>query len=284
MAVFRNQATLLYGGNATLSNVVTGELLDALGVTKTAVIETYRTGDTLTYVVTLQNTSAAALSGISVSDTLGAYPFGTGTLTPLSYLTGSVKYFVNGELAAAPTVASTDPLVFTGITLPAGSEGYLVYAVTVNEYAPLDVGGVITNTATVTYPGLAAPLTASATVSAADTATLNVTKAVTPATVTEGDSLTYTITLENYGLTPVTADGGAVVSDTFDPILTLGGVSFNGVALTEGVGYTYDGTSGQFATLPGAITIPAATAVQDPVTGSYTLTPGTSVLTVSGVL
>ena len=284
MATFSNQATLLYGGVATSSNIVTGELLDALAVTKTAVIVTYRTGDTLPYVVTLRNTSGAALTGITVTDTLGAYPFGTGTLTPLSYVTDSVKYFVNGELVAPPTVASTAPLTFTGLSLPAGGEGYLVYAVTVNDYAPLGADGSVTNTATVTYPGLVTPLSATATVTAADGVSLNVKKAVTPATVTEGDSLTYTITVENYGLTPVTAEGGALISDTFDPILSLSGVSFNGQPLSEGTGYTYNGVTGEFATLPGVLTVPAATAVQDPITGAYTLTPGVAVLSVGGTV
>ena len=37
MALFSNQATLTYNGNTTNSNIVYGEILDALSVEKTAV-------------------------------------------------------------------------------------------------------------------------------------------------------------------------------------------------------------------------------------------------------
>ena len=59
MASFTNMATLSYNGSQINSNVVTGELRDALTVTKTAVSGSYRPGDTVTYVVTLTNTGTA---------------------------------------------------------------------------------------------------------------------------------------------------------------------------------------------------------------------------------
>lgn len=41
MAAFTNQATLSYNGTAIRSNTVTGELLEVLGITKTAVPGVY---------------------------------------------------------------------------------------------------------------------------------------------------------------------------------------------------------------------------------------------------
>ena len=41
MASFTNFATLSYNGGTTNSNTVTGELLEALTVTKTAVVKNY---------------------------------------------------------------------------------------------------------------------------------------------------------------------------------------------------------------------------------------------------
>ena len=38
MAVFTNQATLTYNGNVINSNITTGEILEVLSATKTAVI------------------------------------------------------------------------------------------------------------------------------------------------------------------------------------------------------------------------------------------------------
>jgi hypothetical protein len=45
MATFTNQATLTYRGGATASNVVTGELLEALTLNKTATSADYAPGE-----------------------------------------------------------------------------------------------------------------------------------------------------------------------------------------------------------------------------------------------
>ena len=58
----------------------------------------------------------------------------------------------------------------------------------------------------------------------------------------------------------------------------------DGTALAEGTGYTYAITEGDFATVPGVITVPAATYTQDPVSGVWSVTPGTTVLTVTGTI
>ena len=48
MATFFNQATLTYNNNVTSSNIVSGELLEVLTATKTAVPDSYRPGDAVT--------------------------------------------------------------------------------------------------------------------------------------------------------------------------------------------------------------------------------------------
>ena len=79
MASFTNMATLSYNGSQINSNVVTGELRDALTITKTAVSGGYRPGDTVTYVVTLSNTGTAALTGLTLTDG----PGGRGAAAPV---------------------------------------------------------------------------------------------------------------------------------------------------------------------------------------------------------
>ena len=61
-------------------------------------------------------------------------------------------------------------------------------------------------------------------------------------------------------------------------------VTFNGTAWAQGTNYTYDEVTGQFATIAGQVTVPAATFVQDPTTGEWTVTPGTSILTIVGTI
>ena len=55
MATFTNQATLSYNGGSTNSNIITGEIIEVLTASKTAVVNTYRTPDKITYVISLIN-------------------------------------------------------------------------------------------------------------------------------------------------------------------------------------------------------------------------------------
>ena len=77
-----------------------------LSVTKTAVEDGYTQGDTVTYVVSLRNTGGNVLSNLTVSDDLGAYTYDGATVYPLTYVTGSTLYFVNGVLQPAPAVTA----------------------------------------------------------------------------------------------------------------------------------------------------------------------------------
>lgn len=284
MAIFSNQATLTVNGNATNSNIAYGEILDVLAVTKTAVEGNYTPGELVTYVVTLRNTGAATLTGLTVTDNLGGYSFGGTTVYPLTYENGSAALFVNGVPQASPGVTAGPPLVVTGISIPGNGDAVLVYQARANAFADPAAGGIIENTVTVTGDGLSAPITATETVPAATGPELTITKSITPTQVVDNDRVTYTFVIQNTGNTPVVATDNATVTDTFDPILTGLTVTFNGVPLTEGIQYTYDEATGLFATVPGQITVPAATYTQDPVTGAYTVNPGVATLVVTGTI
>ncbi len=284
MATFSNQATLTYRGGATSSNIVTGEILETLSVTKTAVGGSYRPGDTVTYAVSLVNSGASALSGVTLTDDLGAYPFGTGTLTPLSYEDGSLLYYANGVLQATPAVTAGPPLSISGITVPAGGNAVLVYAATLNEFAPLGADGSIVNTVTATGGGLLEPVTASESITPIAEAVLSITKALSPTSVTENGEITYSFLIANSGNTAAVATDDLTVTDTFNPILSNITVTLDGVTLAEGTDYTYDEATGVFTTTQSRITVPAATVTQDPATGAYTTVPGTALLTVTGTV
>ena len=284
MAIFSNQATLTVNGNATNSNIAYGEILDVLTATKTAVEGSYTPGELVTYVVTLRNTGNVTLAGLTVTDDLGGYLFGGTTIYPLTYEAGSATLFVNGVPKAAPTVVEGPPLVFSGISVPAGGDAVLVYQARVNTYADPTAGGTITNTVTVTGDGLSTPVTATETVTIALAPMLSISKSITPTQVVDNDRVTYTFVIQNYGNQAVVATDDAVITDTFDPILTALAVTFDAAPWTQGVQYTYDEVSGLFATVPGQILVPAATYTQDPVTGAYTSVPGIAVLTVTGTI
>ena len=283
MATFTNKATLTYNGRSTDSNTVVGNFAEILAVTKTAVDNTYSDGSDITYIVSLVNSSTSSLSGLTLVDDLGAYAFGGGDIVPLDYISGSLRYFINGVLQPDITVGATPPLTISGISVPAGGNAMLIYETTVNNKAPLDVDSSILNTVTVSGGTLAESVTATETVNTVAEALLSITKSLFPTTITENGALTYTFVIQNSGNTAVVATDNAIVSDTFDPILNITSVSLDGAALTEGTGYTYNAATGEFATVGGVITVPAATYTQNP-DGTIVTVPGAVTLVVNGVI
>lgn len=283
MASFTNFATLSYNGGTTNSNIVTGEILEALTAVKTAVSANYSAGDRITYALSLVNTGTAAITDYTVTDNLGGYTVGANTVYPLVYNAGTVRYYINGVLQTAPTVTAGPPLTVTGLTVPAGGNAVLIYETTATSVAPLATGSSITNTATITGGGLTNTITAQATVETANSADLTISKALSPTTVTENGQITYTFVISNTGNTEATAADNVVVTDTFDPILRNIAVTYNGTAWTEGTNYTYNAATGVFTTLAGQITVPAATFTQN-TDGTFTVTPGTATLVITGTV
>ena len=284
MAQFTNQAQLSYNNTVVNSNVVVGEILEVVSADKTAVVNTYSADGTVTYVISLVNSGNTAITNLTITDNLGAYEQGTETRVPLGYVDGSATLFINGVLQSAPTVI-TDPIfTVSGITLPANSDLVLVYTADVNEFAPLGTDGSIVNTATVTGTGIPTPITVTETVTPAGEPRLQITKSLEPISVTENSSLTYRFVIENFGNLDATAADNVALSDLFDPILTGVTVSLDGVTWTEGTQYNYNETTGQLNTVPGQITVPAATYTQDVNTGVWSVTPGVTVLTVTGTV
>ena len=283
MATFQNFATLTYNGGVLTSNTVTGELLETLSASKTAVLASYGAGEDVTYVISLLNSGAQPLTNLTVTDDLGGYDFAGGVVYPLEYSDGSLKYYVNGVLQAAPVVSAGAPLVISGINVPAGGNAIIVYEARVTEYAPLASASSIVNTATVTGGGLTTPVVATETVNARVGASLAISKTLEPAVVTENGQITYTFVIENYGNTEAVATDNVVLSDTFDPILDPITVSYNGTVWTEGVNYNYDATTGVFSTVVGQITVPAATYTQNP-DGTWTIVPGVATVVVNGTV
>ena len=287
MAVFNNFATLSYNGGTTNSNTVTGEILDTLSSTKIAVMDDYTAKDDATYVISLVNSSTAPLTDVTITDDLGGYLYGTTTVYPLAYTQGSVRLYINGVLQPAPAVTAGPPLVFSGISIPAGGNTLIIYEARVNDYADIGITGTITNTATVTS-AVGDPdtvnITTSTTITVESSVLLSITKSLTPSTIPENGRLTYTFVIQNTGNTEAIATDNVTVTDLFDPVLNPISVTYNGTGWTAGTQYTYDPTTGQFATVPGRITVPAATYTQDPISGLWTMEPGVSILTVTGIV
>lgn len=283
MAAFTNKATLSYNGTTVDSNTVTGNIVEVLEITKNAVYADYGANDDVTYIISITNSGATAFSGITVTDNLGAYAFGSSELVPLDYVDNSAVYYQNGVLQTAPTVTSVKPLIFSGISVPACGNAMIIYEAKTNSYAPLDAQGTITNTATLTATGITSPITAEETISASAKPELTITKSLNPVNVTENSEITYTFTIQNTGNTAADALDNIVITDVFTPALSNLSVTINGAAAAA-LAYTYSKATGEFETTAGVVSVPAATITQDSTTGIQTVTPGVTVLTVTGTI
>ena len=283
MAIFTNQAQLTYRDTVTNSNIAVGEILEVLSVSKTAVSSEYGANDTITYIVSIINSGGTNISNLTLSDNLGAYEFGEGTLVPLVYTVGTIRYYINGVLQPSPAVTSVGDLTVTGISVPANGNATIVYEVSTNEFAPLALGSTITNIASVSGTGIG-PVSDSEIITALSGPNLTITKSISPVPVSDNGIITYTFVIQNTGNTPVVATDNAFVTDLFNPALTNVSATFNGAPWTEGTDYNYNESTGLFESIAGSITVPEATFVQNPTTGAWSVTPGTSTIIVTGTI
>lgn len=283
MARFTNYATLSYNGGTKDSNIVTGELLEVLSATKTAVTNNYTANDDATYVISILNSGATPITAVTVTDNMGGYIFDGTTLYPLTYVDGSLRYYINGVLQPTPVVTPGPPLAISGLAIPSGGNVTLIYEAKISNFAPLGTDAAITNTAVINSDNLAAEITVSSTINMASAVDLNISKAICPATITENGQLTYTFVIENMGNIAATEADMATLTDTFDPKLSNLSVTFNGAAWTEGTQYSYNADTGVFSTTAGQITVPSATYTQN-TNGTWTITPGTSTLVITGTV
>lgn len=279
MPAFTNQAKLSYDNRTALSNIAVGNISEPYTLTKRAVNDDYIFGDDVTYVLTIINSSASALTNVSVTDDLGAYSYGPTPITiyPLTYV-GPILYSTNGTPQANIVPTSTTPtLQFVVPSVPAGGNATLVYEVVVNQYAPLDVGDSIVNTAAT--PSLSG-IEAEEEIFTEDVPLLSISKSISPNPVIDNQTATFTFVVNNYGNTEST---DVVFTDTFNPILTGVVVKVDGVTLTLGTDYTYNTGTGLLTILTGHLTVPEATFSQD-ASGIVTTTPGFITIVVTGIV
>ena len=283
MATFYNQATLNIGNTSIPSNVTEGELLSTLSITKTAATTSYKNGSDVTYVVTVTNTGTNDTAPLTIIDNLGEFsPSGECTgILPLNYVTGSLLYYVNGTPTTPPTVTAETPLTIGGVVVPGGGNVTLVYTGEANEFADLTAGSQISNTVAILGFDDASD---TATVPVDEYTDLSITKSLCPSIVGSSGEITYTFIIQNSGNASVAATDNLTVTDVFTPALTNITVTVNGDIITENVGYTYDETTGEFATLGGALPVSAATFTRDSTTCRVTLAPGYTTLVVTGTI
>lgn len=285
MAEIINRASLRYTYGKcmvaqVLSNVASVMLNGALIGSKTSLGSTYRSGVDITYIITIQNISSVSKTAVQVSDNLGTYLVsGTTTATPLTYV-GPTELFVNGTPSGelTPNVTASN-IVFTIPTIPAGGNVVLVYKVSVNEYAPLETGSTITNTASYIGDDGCNDFSVDNTVTVDDYADVRIFKTMSPNPIVCGSPITYTFTLYNYGNIEAT---NVTLTDTFSPYPATITVKLNGATAGTDT-YTYIDGMFTFGTRTTPLTLPPAT-FETAADGSVTVTPSVTIITVTGII
>lgn len=283
MATIRNQATLLYNGITTKSNITTGELVEVISAAKTAVVTNYDSDSIITYIISIVNSGNSSFTNLKITDNLGQYESEELRLVPLDYVRGSLRYYVNGILQESPEAGGT-PLVIAPISLTANGNAVIVYQARPNEFAPLEAEGSITNKAVISGDGLSAPINIEETVYVRSAARLSISKSMTPTVISGSDQVTYTFIIQNTGNTAITTADNVIISDIFDPVLDITSVTFNGKAWTEPDNYTYNEETGLFTSGADQVTVPATSYTANPETGAIVINPGISTLVIKGTI
>lgn len=261
-----NQASLSFRNQTLLSNTVEGSLTPVFSYEKSAAATGYRSGSILTYQCVASNTGDTAVSGVTLTDNLGRYDW-TYLLWrfPLQYVYGSaVLTLIDSTGVRSGTVDvdfSFDGMIFT-FDIPARTTAWLTYNAQVTPYANLTLGATIVNTAVLAPPAPYASLTDSYTLPVEAYTDLRIAKQLSPNPAIQGQPLTITLNLSNYGNTAVSSQDAATVSDRISPLLTNLTVTGGSAPWTQGVQYSYDPVTGLFQTLPGAFSLAAATFTQ----------------------
>lgn len=284
-----NKATLEYkSGDASKSAVSNTTSVDFHGPLE-IVIHTlenhYQLNDELTYQIFVTNTGTKSVNNVKVYDNLSTYEFTTAYfVTPLTYV-GPAKHFKSDTTATELTAdtSSADKVIFTIATLAAGDTALIEYKVKTNEYAPTSTGSKLNTIAKVEATDISA-VTNTYELPIGSYADLLIEKSMSPDPVVDGNPLTYTFLLQNYGTLDATY---TVLKDTFTPVPQNITVTIEGTQIEPDF-YSID-ADGKFL-YPSALQtsanfiIPAATYVQDKETGVVTCTPGSRKVVIVGII
>ncbi|HOB65150.1 IPTL-CTERM sorting domain-containing protein [Ottowia sp.] len=241
----------------TVTDPITGAAA-TLTITKTDGSATYTPGGAAVYTIVVGNGGAADATGVSVVDNL---PAGV-------TLSGAVTCTPAGS-ATCGTVSGSAGTLASGASIPAGAANTLTFSVPV-KFASSMTTNPLVNTATAT-PSSGSAVSASDSDTPALKADLTVSKTASPnGTYVPGQSLNYTITVSNTGLSDLV---GVSITDTVPAAVTVSSWS----CAASGTGADCDNTVA--ATTAGGTTnaislanvnLPAGTAVAISVVGKAT--------------
>lgn len=266
------------GNNTSTISTPMSRVLD-LGVTKTSNPTTVIAGQTLTYTITLTNNGPSALLAADIVNVTDNLPAG---FTPTTYIAANGTY-----------TSSTGN--WTGLTLASGQSTTLSIAGTASPSA----SAILTNTVTVTPPtGTTDPTPGNNTATTPTTVTrqidFSLTKTASPKPAVAGQTLTYTLTLKNNGVSSLLASDIVNVTDNLPAgftatsyipatgTYTSASGNWTGLTLANGQSTTLTIAGTLSAATPAGnltntATVTSPTGITDPTLGNNTATDVTAV-------
>lgn len=282
MATINNIASVTYsfGRSETasaVSNTATTNLIEEYSISGSKITnnETFRNGENLTYQISVSNDGTSSLYNVTISDDLG------GASNPLTFLDGSGTYNING-ITAGIIPTGVRPLVFVlPSPLASGETATITFVARVNSALDSGVDS-ITNTATITAnegstAGTQISVNPNPTVTIArgEFADVTLTKDVSSAQITAGETFSYRITLSNSGNLDAT---GVIVTDTLPEGFTIDSVTSE----TDGVTTTFSASDYSVDASTNTLTLPSGSTLSITVPAARDGVSGTTVVTITG--
>lgn len=284
MENFQNKATLSFNGRITNSNVTTGEIIDIVSATKTAVVGTYSANGNVTFIISIVNSETTPLTNVMITDDLGEDIYCGHKHNPLSYVDGSCKYYIDGELQKNPpkVIQKDNSIIIQNLLVPQNGNTIIAYEAVANKFAPVSVGSTITNKANIFYNEFRDKIQVRETIKVRENANLTISKLLSPESITEDSVITYTFIIQNTGNIN-TAKDSVIITDTFNPKFDNIYVTLNDKPLTLDKDYTYSSKTGVFSTEKTKIVVPKATYSRNS-DGVVITDPGVVVIKITGKL
>ncbi len=226
-----------------------------LTVAVTASAATAAPGGTVTYTVTATNSGQITLTGATFTDAL-------------SDVLDDASYDNDASATAGSAVFSSPNLTWTG-TLAVGASATITFSVTVNSPDTGNKTLASTVTSTTASSNCASGSTDTRCSNTVGVTVLTIAMTASPATVTPGSAVSYTITVTNSGTVAFT---GAALTDALSGVLDDAGYDYDGTATAGSVSFSSPNLTWTGNLAAGAsATITFSVTVNNPDTGNKTL-------------
>ncbi len=269
---------------STASATATATMNESISISVTTVEKSYYAEESIIYLITIIN-NGPKIKDLTLTNNLGSYvdkQTESNNIAPLNYEGPSCMY-INGALKNLITPEiKPDKIIFSIPSIPEKSDMLIICKMVANQSAPLSLDSKIKTITSLKTLDSQNSYETSHTIPVSKKANLKICKTITPQVFSQGETISYNITLYNYGNT---AAKNIKINDIFTPAPTLTGVTIDENEISPS-DYSY--INGIFK-LPAYgsefnLEVPSANFETDNNLGTVSITPGVTNITITGVI